>query len=113
MDKIVREISQSTQTPIYGVTTGDTLSGEALKQLEVGLIGKVRRFQRENTSAFKRLIRYTAEVQNAFFGMAAPQITSIGVNWATPELRDEQAEVTMYLEMMTKAPGLFPMTFYR
>jgi len=39
IDKIVREISQTTQTPIYGITVEGALSGEALKQLEIGLIG--------------------------------------------------------------------------
>lgn len=113
MDKLIREISQTTQTPIYGVTTEGSISGEALKQLEIGLIGKVERFQRENTSAFKRLIRYTADIQNAFFNGPAPMIESVGVNWASAELRDMAAEVAMYLELMTKAPGLFPAEFYR
>jgi hypothetical protein len=113
MDKLIREISQTTQTPIYGVTTEGSISGEALKQLEIGLIGKVERFQRENTSALKKLIRYTADIQDAFFNEAAPQIESIGVNWASAELRDAAAEVAMYIELMTKAPGLFPAEFYR
>ena len=35
MDAFVMQLTQVTQTPIYGVTTGGNLSGEALKQLEI------------------------------------------------------------------------------
>ena len=59
IETVVREISQATQTPIYGITTQGAISGDALKQLEVGLIGKVMRFQRQNADALKELITLT------------------------------------------------------
>ena len=63
IDQDVREISQVTETPIYGITTQNALSGEALKQLEIGLIGKCERFQHQNEDAIRDLIRLTAEIQ--------------------------------------------------
>jgi hypothetical protein len=116
LDKIVREISQVTQTPIYGVTADGNLSGEALKQLEIGLIGKIIRFQRQNTDAIKRLIMLTAEIQNAFRieGMgSAPQIDNIAVTWQNPEILDVSTQINALTQMRTSAPGLWSDDWYR
>jgi hypothetical protein len=116
LDKIVREISQVTQTPIYGVTADGNLSGEALKQLEIGLIGKIIRFQRQNTDAVKRLISLTAEIQNAFRieGLgSAPEITDVAVTWQNPEILDVTSQIAALTNMRTSAPGLWSDDWYR
>jgi len=121
IDKLAREVSQISQTPIYGVTTEGVLSGEALKQLEVGLVGKVRRFQRDNTDAIRQLITLTASMQNTFTPTAmtaslppAPSsFKSISPSWQSPELMDATAQILALTTMRKDAPGLWPDDFYR
>lgn len=113
-DKLERSISQITQTPIYGITTQGAISGDALKQLENGLIGKVQRFQRENTDALKDLIILTADMQRIFRpASGAPKIDTVLVNWKSAELRDINAELDMLIKMRKETPGLFPDDLYR
>jgi hypothetical protein len=115
LDAITKHLSQVAQTPIYGVTSEGNLSGDALKQLETGLIGKVNRFQRENTSAIKMLIELTAEIQNAFnTGKgSAPNLEGISVNWASAEILDVAASITSILDIALKKPNLFSDDFLR
>ena len=115
LDKIVREISQVTQTPIYGVTAEGNLSGEALKQLEIGLIGKVIRFQQQNTDAIRELVELTAEVQNAFnTGLgSAPEFEQVSLTWKSPEILDVTSQITALATLRTQAPGLWSDDWYR
>lgn len=115
LDKLERVISQVTQTPIYGITTSENLSGEALKQLEIGLIGKCIRFQIQNIDAVRELVQLTAEIQNAFnTGLgSAPVFDKVTVTWKSPEILDTSAQVTVLITMRRDAPGLFSDDFYR
>lgn len=115
IEVLVKQISQISQTPIYGVTSDGNLSGEALKQLEIGLIGKVRRFQRENTGAIRLLIELTAAIQMAFdTGMGnPPELEGVSVNWASSEIVDANAQIAGLVLMRKDAPGLFDDNFYR
>jgi len=89
IEKLTIQISHITSTPIYGVTTQGNLSGEALKQLETGLIGKCVRFQKENTSGVRSLIELTAKIQKTFQGFKdPPELGRLTVEWDSPELRD-------------------------
>jgi len=89
IEKLTIQISHVTSTPIYGVTTQGNLSGEALKQLETGLIGKCQRFQKENTSGVRSLIELTARIQKTFSGFKdPPELGRLTVEWDSPELRD-------------------------
>lgn len=108
----VQQISQVTQTPIYGVTAEGNLSGEALKQLEIGLLGKVERFQHQNTDAIKELITLTAEIQNTFEGENAPAFSTVNVIWKSPELLDVNARIATLVTLREKSPGLFADEFY-
>jgi hypothetical protein len=115
LSELTKHVSQVTQTPIYGVTAEGNLSGEALKQLETGLIGKIQRFQKENTAAVRLLIELTAEIQNAFATDAgsAPELDDISVNWANAEILDVTAAITSILDIRERAPGLFDDDFIR
>lgn len=90
LEKIVMQITQITSTPIYGVTFSGNLSGEALKQLEIGLVGKCQRFQKENSAAVKQLIELTANMQRTFANSYGnpPKIAPMKVVWGSPEIRD-------------------------
>jgi hypothetical protein len=114
IEKVVKEISQATQTPIYGITAQGTISGDALKQLEIGLIGKVQRFQRQNTDAIKELIMLTAKMERVFKpGLNTPEIKSVAVIWKSPELLDVDAQLKTLVSMRKDAPGLWADSFYQ
>lgn len=121
IDKVVREISQATQTPIYGITNQGAVSGEALKQLEIGLIGKCERFQRQNTDAVRELIEISAEIQRTFNGdygtlpnpPAEELFDGIAVNWKSPEILDVTARIAALVTMRRDAPGLWDDSFYQ
>lgn len=118
IDKLVREISQATQTPIYGITNQGMVSGEALKQLEIGLIGKCERFQRQNTDAVRELIRISADIQNTFQteydkGTPPAEITTVGVTWKSPEILDVGAQIQVFINLRKDAANLWDDDFYR
>jgi len=114
IDKIVQQIGQVTQTPIRGVTSSGQISGEALKQLEIGLLGKVQRFQWQNTNAFTDLLNLTAKIQNTYdTGQGtAPEIGSIKVTWKDAEILDVNARITALKDLRADSPGLFTDDFY-
>lgn len=111
---IVQEISQVSQTPIYGVTVAGAISGEALKQLEIGLIGKVIRFQDQNTDALEELIMLTAKMERVFQpGLNTPEVTTVSVTWKSAELLDTNAQVSTLYTMREKTGSLWSDDFYR
>lgn len=113
---VVKEISQNTQTPIYGITVEGALSGEALKQLEIGLIGKVERFQHENTDSVRELLVLTSQIQNAFDTAVdgdAPQFMKVSISWKSAEILDVTSRIAALVKMRADAPGLFPDSWYR
>jgi hypothetical protein len=111
---IVKEISQATQTPIYGITAEGVLSGDALKQLEIGLVGKCKRFQRQNTDSLRELIMLTAKMERVFKpGLGTPEITKVDITWASPELLDKDLQIKSLTAMRKEADGLFADDFYR
>lgn len=114
VEMIVREISQATQTPIYGITTQGAISGDALKQLEIGLIGKIQRFQRQNTDALRQLITLTAKMERVFQpGLSTPEVDHVDITWKSPELLDANAQITALITMRKDAEGLWADSFYQ
>jgi len=115
IEKFVVQLSHVTQTPIYGVTSSGNLSGEALKQLEIGLIGKVERFQRENTDSIKEIFLMMLDIQaNYNNGKGSPpKFDVVSVQWKSAELRDQNADLAALVDMYVKTPGVFPKSFYR
>ena len=116
MDKIVREISQVTQTPIYGITAQGNLSGEALKQLEVGLLDKVYRFQRENEDAWKQAYKLTALIQQKYeTGIQgnAPDDFTINIRWKSPEITENTSQIATLSNLRKDNPGLYSDDLYR
>ena len=135
LDKLEREISQVSSTPVYGITAQGNLSGEALKQLESGLIGKIYRFQNENTDSIIHLLKITAEIQRQFsvnrsflgrftdkiarfLGISKPEappaeLGEISVNWASPEIINVSNQLTALSQLRRDNPGLWPDDWYR
>lgn len=135
LDKLEREISQVSSTPVYGITAQGNLSGEALKQLESGLIGKIYRFQNENAGAITMLLRMTAEIQRmfevnrsffgrftqrvaSFLGMDAPapppaDLGDVAINWQSPEIINVSVQISALSQLRRDNPGLWPDEWYR
>ena len=117
IETLVKEISQATQTPIYGITAQGNVSGDALRQLEIGLIGKIKRFQRENTAAIRNLINLTAKVQDTFSiegaDSKAPSFKTVTVEWQSPEILDVAAQIAILVTMRKDAPNLWADNWYR
>jgi hypothetical protein len=111
---VVKEISQATQTPIYGITTTGAISGDALKQLEIGLIGKVLRFQRQNKDALKELIMLTALMERTFKpGLGTPEIKQVDITWKSPELMDVNIQIAALTTLRKDVPDLWSDRFYQ
>lgn len=111
---VVKEISQATQTPIYGITAEGAISGDALKQLEIGLIGKIKRFQRQNADLLKELIMLTANMERVFNpGLGTPEIEKIDITWVSPELLDNNVQIAALITMRKDTSDLWADNFYR
>jgi len=96
------------------VTSSGQISGAALKQLEIGLLGKVQRFQWQNTSAFGDLLELTAEIQNAYNTGegSAPELGAIKVVWKDAEILDVNERIAALKDLRKDSPGLFTDDFY-
>ena len=108
IDNAVRQIALSTNTPIYGVTSNGSLSGDALKQLEIGLLGEVERFQRQNSAAVKDVLELTAKIQNAFnTGLgSAPDFSKLSVIWKDATIRNKKEQMETLKIMRDILPSL-------
>jgi hypothetical protein len=84
------EIGKITRTPAPEFMGGDNSSGEALKQREIGLLGKVRRFQVKGGNRWEDVMKLTARVQAAFGQQTPPAFEKITAQWADPELRNDK-----------------------
>jgi hypothetical protein len=135
LDKLEREISQVSATPVYGITSQGNLSGEALRQLESGLINKVVRFQHENTGALRMLFKLTAKIQTTFdvgssfvrkfnsnvadfLDLSAPsnppkEAMVINVNWSSPEIVNVNESVVALSTMRRDNPNLWTDEWHR
>lgn len=68
---LIEQIATISRTPLPSQMGGDTQSGEALKQRETGLLGKVERYQIKGGNSWEDVMALAARVQAAY-GVAAP-----------------------------------------
>lgn len=66
-----------------------TASGEARKQAEVGLVGKVKRFQVNAGNAWEDVVTLAARVQDAYSNERPPEFDRLTTQWQNPELRND------------------------
>lgn len=83
-----RELYDVTKTPMPA-DGNDAASGESQKQREIGLLGKVRRFQPKAGNVWEDVVSYSARLQATYSTKPAPQWTKLNVQWRNPELRDD------------------------
>jgi len=108
LDKIIQYIGFISQTPLLGITPSGGISGDALRQLNSGLVSKAARYTQQNTDAYKRLIRMTADIQNKFdtgFGNA-PNIESVTVTWADVEITNTDQRLATIGLINEKLPNI-------
>lgn len=90
---LTSEIGKITRTPAPEFMGSDTASGEALKQREIGLLGKVKRFQVKAGNSWEDWIKLTHRVQLAFGTEKPPTYTRLYARWADAELRNDKQTV--------------------
>lgn len=92
---LVAAIAGVSRTPQYylrPVGGADVPSGEALKQLESGLVARALKRQRVFGQGWEDVMQMARRVENAF-GVGAPfdPLATLEVQWADPETRNELA----------------------
>lgn len=86
---LIDQIGTISQTPLPGQMGADSSSGEALKQREVGLLGKIKRFQVKGGNAWEDVLAVAARVQNAFGSTSAPTVKRWVCKWEDAEIRND------------------------
>ena len=91
------EIGRITRTPAPEFSAGDNASGEALKQREIGLLGKVQRFQVKAGNAWETVMKLAHRVQATFGKIKPPPYTRFYARWRDAEIRNDKATVETVL----------------
>jgi len=95
-----KKIGSITRTPapeFYGAA--DTASGEALKQHEIGLIGKVERFQTRAGNAWEDAMKLAHRIQQSYGTKQPPAYTRFTASWKSAELRDDTKSIDNALKI--------------
>lgn len=101
---LVDQIGAVSQTPLPGQMGGDSSSGEALKQREIGLLGKVKRFQVKGGNAWEDVMKMAVAVQNAFGKSNPPPVKRWTCHWEDADIRND-AEVIKNAKEMRETVG--------
>lgn len=86
------EIGKITRTPSPEFAGGDNASGEALKQREIGLLGKVRRFQVKAGNSWEDVAVMAHKIQSVF-GSQPPAYTRFSTQWSDAEIRNDEVAI--------------------
>jgi len=101
----IEQISIISDTPIPSVMGGDSQSGEALKQREVGLVAKARAIQIVSGNVWEDAIMQVRKIEEAFppsTNATAPnEINNIDVVWAEINVRDNAQVVANVMAAST------------
>lgn len=101
MINLMREMVASiTRTPAPELmSSGSNKSAEYLKQLEVGLLGKVRRFQVRAGANWEQAMDLSHRVQTAYGRQKPPTYTRAATVWQEAAIRNDTEVVTNALKM--------------
>lgn len=92
------EMFESTSTPMPG-SGSDSASGESLKQREIGLIGKCKRFQVRAGNAWESVMDMAWRVQSAYGVDAPPDYERFYARWESAEVRNDTAVIDNALKV--------------
>lgn len=90
---LIEQIATVSRTPFPGNMGGDNQSGEALKQREVQLLGKVKQFHTRAGNAWEDVLTTAARLQNIFGNSAAPEDAAWNTQWNPAEIRNDTATI--------------------
>jgi hypothetical protein len=90
---LTSEMGKITRTPAPEFMGSDTASGEALKQREIGLLGKVKRFQVKAGNAWEDWVQLAHRIQTAWGNEKPPVYERLYARWADIELRNDKETV--------------------
>jgi len=96
---LTSEMGKITRTPSPEFMGTDDASGEALKQREVGLLGKVRRFQVKGGNAWEDVLHTAYRVQQTFGQAQPPACERFMCRWQDAELRNDTAVIDNALKV--------------
>jgi hypothetical protein len=96
----IEQISIISETPIPSMLGGDSQSGEALKQREIGLSSKVRTSQVIIGNVWEYLVLLAAKIEETF-ATAPPEFEDVNVVWAEASIRDTAQLVTNVMAAST------------
>lgn len=87
---LIDQIGTVSRTPLPEFMGGEVESGEALKQREVGLLGKVKRFQVKGGNAWENVLALAAQVQAAFGTKKPPTSKRWNTTWEEATIRNNR-----------------------
>ena len=93
MRHLALEIGKITRTPAPEFMGADSSSGEALKQREIGLLGKVRRFQVTIGNAWEDVFEIAHHIQTAFGQEKPPDYSRLNTQWRDAEIRNDETTI--------------------
>jgi hypothetical protein len=93
------EIGAITRTPLPSSMGGDASSGEALKQREVGLLGKVKKFSIKIGNAWEDVLGLAARLQDQFGLSKAPETMRWYCKWADAQVRNDAGLIANALQV--------------
>lgn len=96
-----QNIFEISRTPDPGLSSGSgsNKSGEYLKQLEVGLIGKVHKFTTRAGSSWEQVFAMAHKLQQAYGTLKPPPYKRFVCRWKDPEVRNNTDVVTNAVTM--------------
>lgn len=96
IELIIDQIGVISSTPLPGTMGSSTSSGEALKQREVGMLGKLNRAQTQLGNAWEDVIYMAASLQIMFGFKTAPQIDTLDTVWKSAEVRNDTDVLALF-----------------
>lgn len=97
---LIEQMGTISQTPLPGQMGGDAASGESLKQREIGLLGKVKRFQVKAGNAWEDVMKMAAIVQNAYSPSSrAPAVKRWVCRWEDADIRNDAEVIANAIKM--------------
>ena len=96
----IRQIESVSRTP--SMDTNANLSGEAMKQSEIKLLGKVRRFQVKSGNGYEDAMAMAHRIQTAFGTSNPPAAAAWKTVWADAEIRNDKDTVDNVMKVADK-----------
>lgn len=86
---LINQIATISNTPIPAQMGGDSSSGEALKQREIGLVGKARRAQVQTGNSWEDVFTLAHKVETLYANAFPPAAEDWTAKWKNAEIRND------------------------